>query len=145
MTDTLRPTSHGAGVAAWRRPAGLALAGAGAVAYTALVDPNRSGAFPFCPMKLLTGWDCPFCGSLRATHALAHGHIAAAVDHNVLFVSAVPFVLVAWATWLAAGSGWPVRRWRVPQRAWLALGAIAVVFMVVRNMPLPAVRWLDSR
>ena len=145
MTGTLRSTSGTPGVAGWRRPAGLGLAAAGAVAYTAVVDPNRSGAFPFCPLKLLTGWDCPFCGSLRATHALVHGHIAAAVDHNVLFVTALPFVLLAWMSWLAADAGWPTRRWRLPHRAWWALGAVAVAFMVVRNLPYAPVGWLDSR
>ena len=145
MTSTLQPPRQRPAEAPWRRPLALGLAGAGAVAYTALLDPNRSAAFPFCPLRLLTGLDCPFCGSLRATHALAHGHLAAAIDHNALFVVAAPLVLLGWFTWLASAAGWPVRRWRVPQRAWWAFAAIAVIFMVARNLPWAPVHWLDSR
>ncbi len=118
--------------------------GAAAIAYTGLVDPNHSHAFPFCPLKLVTGMDCPVCGSLRATHSLVHGHLGAAVGHNLLFVLLVPFILFAWATWLASSVAWPVRRWRVPARAWWALAALAGGFMVLRNMPDPTLRWLGS-
>ena len=39
-------------------------------------DPHRPGfAFPACPFKLLTGWNCPACGGLRMTHDLLHGDL----------------------------------------------------------------------
>lgn len=130
--------------AAWRQPAQLGVIGAAAVAYTGLIDPNRSHAFPFCPLKLITGLDCPLCGSLRATHSLVHGHLGSAAGHNLLFVLAVPVVVFAWATWMASAAGWPVRRWRMPTRAWWALAVLAGVFMVVRNLPGPPLHWLAS-
>ena len=45
---------------------------------------------PKCTFKLLTGWDCPGCGSQRALHALLHGHIADAWGYNPFIFFAVP-------------------------------------------------------
>jgi len=72
--------------------AGLALAAA-AVLY--VFDPAVTGWFPSCPFFALTGWLCPFCGSLRAGHALLHGHVGAALTLN-------PLTTVAAAAGLAA-------------------------------------------
>ena len=38
-------------------------------------DPSE-GAGAKCTFKLLTGYDCPGCGSQRALHAMLHGDIA---------------------------------------------------------------------
>ncbi len=73
---------------------------AAAVGYLAAVDPNTPGHYPVCPLKLLTGVDCPGCGMLRATHDLAHGDIAGALDHNVLMVVLVPLAAVLWFRWV---------------------------------------------
>ena len=73
---------------------GPVVVGALAVAGTALlaaVDPSARDV-PLCPLKAITGLDCPFCGSLRAVHALAHLDLATALDHNVLFTLSVPFL-----------------------------------------------------
>ncbi len=143
MTPPLQTDSRHAR-AAWRQPAQLGAIGIAAVAYTGIVDPSSSHAFPLCPLKFVTGIDCPVCGSLRATHSLIQGHLGAAAGHNLLFVLAVPFIVSAWATWMAAAVGWPVRRWRVPARAWPALAVIAALFMVLRNVPAPPLHWLAS-
>lgn len=45
-------------------------------------NPLSTPFFPRCPSKLLTGYDCPGCGSLRAAHAMLHGDIAAAWRFN---------------------------------------------------------------
>lgn len=44
------------------------------------------------PFKLLTGYDCPGCGSQRALHALLHGDINA-FAYNPLFIIAIPYVI----------------------------------------------------
>lgn len=48
--------------------------------------------------RLLTGWDCPGCGSQRALHALLHGRVADAWAFNPYVFFAVPaavgFILV---------------------------------------------------
>lgn len=45
-------------------------------------NPTEVGFYPRCPSKLLTGYDCPGCGSLRGLHALMHGNIEAAWHFN---------------------------------------------------------------
>ncbi len=66
------------------------MAGLGACAYIATVDPNHSSAYPQCPTKLLTGLDCPLCGATRAVHSLLQGDLVGAMDHNLLFVLLLP-------------------------------------------------------
>src|SRR5574339_87372 len=70
----------------------LLLAGA---AYLFLFEPGKSGFFPGCIFRLLTGFTCPGCGSTRAMHQLLHGHVAAAFMLNPLFLVAIPFLSFA--------------------------------------------------
>jgi hypothetical protein len=92
-------------------------------------DPNQVGSYGFCPLRAVTGLDCPLCGGLRGTYALMHGDLATALDHNVL----LPFLLVAA---VALGVAVWVRGVRAPSAAvWWLLGAVAAVFFVVRNLP----------
>jgi Protein of unknown function (DUF2752) len=115
----------------------LAAAGVALLAWTyvSLVDPNIAGRYPVCPLRALTGLDCPFCGGTRAAHALAHGDVAAALDHNLLVTLAIPVAVVLWVRW-----AW--RQWRgqptsvtVDSRLALALIGVLVAFMVIRNLP----------
>ena len=65
-----------------------------------LHDPADSAA-PKCIFKMLTGYDCPGCGSQRALHALLHGNIARAWQCNPFVFFAVPaaaFYIFAEAT-----------------------------------------------
>ena len=111
---------------------------AAAVAYIAIADPNEGGHFPLCPTQAIFGVDCPACGGLRAVHALAHGDVAAAVDHNIVVVIAIPIAVVMWVRWLlrsirgthpAVTFGEHRRRTRVSVGVLIALA----VFGVVRN------------
>lgn len=119
-----------------RAPLAAAAAGLLACGYVYAVDPSQPGHYPACPTKVLTGLDCPFCGSLRATHELLHGNMAGALDLNALTVLIVlPAVMVVYLVWVH-------RRWRgeeftVRLPVWLttAMVAVAVVFTVVRNLP----------
>jgi hypothetical protein len=81
-----------------------------ATLYVRAVDPNVPGHYPGCPTQLLLGIDCPGCGGLRAVHALANGDIAAAADHNILALVALPVVIVLWVMWVR-------RAWRDPAPA----------------------------
>lgn len=142
-------------VAAWgwrdrvrgaRYPA-LALAG-GVVAcgYIAAVDPNGSGGYPACPLKAMTGIDCPGCGITRAIHALLYGDVARALDHNLLFVIAVPFLLYGLARWAAGSVGVALPAVRAPDARWFApvLAVTVLSFFVVRNLPVAPLDWLGS-
>ena len=74
------------------------------------IDPSAPG-FPIkCPSKLLTGYDCPSCGSQRALHALMHGDFVGAIKFNLFLVIGIPYLLLAiiagyirrpWAVWIS--------------------------------------------
>jgi hypothetical protein len=128
----------------WYGPVSTAAVVGAATLYTALVNPNTSGAFPQCITKRFTGLDCPMCGGLRTVHALSHGDLAGALDHNALVVVLLPLVAVAWALWSARSLGVEVPRFRWPRWAPWAAIAFAIVFAVVRNTAVPGLAWLDS-
>lgn len=56
------------------------------VLFYGLVD-AESGLMPRCPVKALSGWECPGCGSQRLFHSLLRGNFAEAWSYN-------PFVFV---------------------------------------------------
>jgi hypothetical protein len=113
--------------------AGVAAAGCFVVG---LNDPTRAAFFPPCPFRVLTGLDCPGCGSTRAVHHLLSGDVAAAAGFNVLMVLAVPYLLYSWTVWALTALGWP----RPPALRWRAGPVWAVVVLIVgfwalRNLP----------
>lgn len=122
----------------------VGLATIAATTYTGIVDPNRSHAFLFCPLKRLTGLDCPFCGSTRAVHSLVHGRLVDALHHNALFVSSIPFLVLWWVTWLQRDLGRRDSRLRLPGWASAAVLTALVVFGVGRNLPWLPLHWFNS-
>jgi Protein of unknown function (DUF2752) len=131
-------------LARWIPPVGVGVLAAVGTAYTGIADPNSSDAFPLCPLKAATGWDCPACGCLRAVHSLCRLDIAGAMDHNLLFVLALPFIVGAYALWLGRSLGWRLPTVSLPRQLFPALVALAMAFAVVRNLPIPGHDFLGS-
>jgi hypothetical protein len=130
---------------AWGEPALLVAAGLGACAYVALVDPNHSSAYPQCPTKLLFGVDCPMCGATRAVHSLLHADLGGAIDHNLLFVVALPFLLYAFVAWTLGRMGRPIPP--IPMSSkWVVIpvAVVLVAFTVVRNLSSGPFHWMNS-
>jgi hypothetical protein len=102
----------------------------GALGYVGLVDPhNTNSAYPLCPFKLLTGWNCPFCGGLRMAHDLLHGELAASINDNVFLLVGLPML-----------AGWVLIRRRhgraaLPIPAVVTITVAAVAWTVLRNLP----------
>jgi hypothetical protein len=102
---------------------------AGALGYVGLVDPhNTNSVYPLCPFKMLTGWNCPFCGGLRMTHDLLHGDLAASINDNVFLLVGIPLV-----------AGWFVirRRFGLSPRlmpAVLTIVVASIAWTVLRNL-----------
>jgi hypothetical protein len=117
------------------RPAAAAAAAAAAVGYIAVVSPDVPGHYPTCPFYALTGYYCPGCGSLRAIHALVHGHVAQAFGYNVLAMSMLPVLGYIWVTWLTRSvRGRP--KTALAQPAWIwGFAVLVVMFWVFRNTP----------
>src|SRR5258708_39441956 len=120
----------------------LLLAGMLAAAATALVtlhffDPATSSVFPPCPLRYLTGWYCPGCGSLRALHQLLHGNLRAAWAFNPLTVLLLPFLAYGTTSYaLFELRGQYLPRLFLPA-VWIrALCAAIILFGIARNIPL---------
>ncbi|TMU97644.1 DUF2752 domain-containing protein [Streptomyces sp. DASNCL29] len=101
-----------------------------AFGYVGVVDPREPGHYPVCPLLRLTGMYCPGCGGLRGAHALAHGDLAAALRDNALAVGCYAAFAVCWAVWCVRGRFPAPRLWHAG-----ALGVLALVFTIVRNLP----------
>jgi len=107
---------------------------AGALLYA--VDPAKHALYPTCWFYATTGWECPGCGGLRATHQLLHGQLAAAWALNPLAVLLIPlygWLLLGAVLRLLRGRGLPFSVPR-PIVIWLGLAGL-LAFMVLRNLP----------
>lgn len=117
---------------------------AAAIAATAAVfacvlfffDPMTSAFYPRCPSKLLTGYDCPGCGTTRALHGLVHLDFGAALRYNAaLFVLGPLLLLYAAAVFTAPDSALQ-RFLRRPVLAW-SIVAFIILWTVLRNIVVP--------
>ena len=111
----------------------LIIAGA---AYLFFFEPGRTGFFPACPFRLLTGFTCPGCGTTRALHQILHGHFATAFTLNPLLLLAIPFILFAFIRYSVI-----VMRGGVPRPKALPAPVIYAIFFAIlsfwifRNTP----------
>ncbi|WP_443059241.1 DUF2752 domain-containing protein [Streptomyces sp. NBC_00435] len=117
-------------------PALTLAAAAAALAYVGTVDPNEPGHYPVCPLFRLTGVLCPGCGGLRSAHAFAHGDLVTATGANALAVAGYFFFAGFMVLWLVrAYRGVPAPRLVVRPLYWWGIGAVALGFSLVRNLP----------
>ena len=125
-------------------PAALAAGAVAGCVLVAAVDPNEGGPYPLCPTRALLDVDCPACGTLRGVHALLHGRIGTALDHNLLLALAVPIGVLLWVRLVLAAIGRRPGPLRVP--AWVPVAAFVVggAFMLLRNLPVDSLDWLRS-
>lgn len=104
-------------------------------------DPHSSGSWGYCPWLQLTGHFCPGCGALRAVNDLTNGDLAGAMSSNLLFVAAIPLLVLWWLTW--TGRAWTGRDREVRALpgsrhpgTWIAVFVVVMlVFVVLRNLP----------
>src|SRR5947207_6175697 len=90
--------------------------------------------FPACPFRLLTGLQCPGCGSTRALHQLLHGHPVAAFEFNPLLVISLPLLALALVRFRGSlpTDDIPNNRVVSSRTGWLVL-AVVIGFWVYRN------------
>lgn len=109
-----------------------------------LRDPHVDGSWGFCPLRWLTGLDCPACGGLRAVNDLTRLRLDAAFHSNALFVLAVPLLLAGWGWWLARSrQGRPLPRLspRSSRLVWWSAAVLVLAFTVFRNTPWGSAYW----
>jgi hypothetical protein len=99
--------------------------------------------FP-CPLRLLTGWECPLCGGTRLGSALLHGHIGQAFLYNPIVFIGLVVASVLGLLWVIEVAGGPKLRpprsiaerlTRVHPTRW-AVGALvaAIAYTLGRNL-----------
>jgi Protein of unknown function (DUF2752) len=105
--------------------------------YLFVFEPGKSGFFPLCPFRFLTGFTCPGCGTTRALHQLLHGHFAAAFMLNPLLLVVLPFLIGALLRYsvIVMRGGIP-RRNALPAAYIYALFFIILGFWIFRNTPM---------
>lgn len=101
----------------------LLIAGA---AYLFVFEPGKTGFFPPCPFRLLTGFQCPGCGSTRALHQILHGNFESAFMLNPLLMLGIPLMLFAFLRYTAI-----VMRGEVPRPNALPAPYIYAMFFAI--------------
>ena len=108
-----------------------------AAAYLFFFEPGRTGFFPVCPFRALTGFNCPGCGTARGLHQLLHGNLLTAFELNPLLVLWLPvliYFLVSYTT--SAIAGRPMPPVFLPQKYVWMFSALVLGFWVLRNTAL---------
>jgi hypothetical protein len=116
------------------------LVAASAVVVCAVVwlgDPTTPGGpLPVCPTRLLLGFDCPGCGTLRMLYALLHGDLAAAARYNALTLAALLLAVPVYAVWTYGRvRGRRTLRWHGTRWAMPVVIVLTLAWFVVRNLP----------
>lgn len=99
-------------------------------------NPEKYAFFPKCPSLLLTGYQCPGCGSQRAIHDLLRLRIGEAFTHNLLVPIAIPYILLGiYLQYFGGKQKFPkVERILFGQWAAIAMLIIVISYWVLRNL-----------
>ncbi len=108
----------------------LAVLGLGfLVVIYAYYDPETNPIFPKCPLRELTGYKCPGCGSQRAIHDLMHLDFSSAFQHNMLLVISIPYIVVGAVFDLIKYPSPRLALWR--QRLFGTKAILTVLFLII--------------
>ena len=95
-----------------------------------------------CLLKMITGFDCPFCGAQRAFDALLHGDIFSVWHCNPFLVIISPYLVIVGLNLLKVIPS-DCRLMRFLYNRWviLALGVITVGWWIFRNTEMYRSLW----
>ncbi|GAB3756991.1 hypothetical protein GCM10028864_40390 [Microlunatus parietis] len=140
-----RTTAPAAVASPFRVTTGLKYLGGffgGGVALSALYATTGQG-IP-CPLRMLTGWECPLCGGTRLGSALLHGDLVAAFAYNPLIFLGLIGLTVVGVLWVVEALGGPKVRpparlgallKRMTATRWLIAGlVVSVAYLLLRNL-----------
>lgn len=99
-----------------------------------LLDPSV-WPFPRCPFLMLTGLQCPGCGSQRAIHHALQGSFGQSMQFNPMFLPGIVYALIGYGTSIFFPGHWPEikDRYYSQKAAWIVL-VIILVYWIVRNL-----------
>ena len=88
-----------------------------------------------CPLKSLTGLECPLCGGQRAFHALLHGEFEKALSYNYFLVIAVPYLSLLMYTGISKSKlASKLDKYVYNNYVFFSFFVLAIVWGVVRNL-----------
>jgi uncharacterized protein DUF2752 len=104
--------------------------------YLYIFEPGKSGFFPGCPFRALTGFTCPGCGSTRGLHCLLHGDVVGAFQFNPLLILSLPFLFYGLLRYTTAARTDRPLNWNQlnAKYIWVLLGVV-LSFWIFRNTP----------
>lgn len=98
-------------------------------------SPEGNAWYPKCSFYLLTGWQCPSCGSQRAVHALLHGEVGQALRYNPFMLVSIPYAVgVVLSTMWASPWAKRMRAALLHRNVVLAYVVLFVAWWVLRNI-----------
>ncbi len=112
---------------------GACIAAIGLVLVYYRVDPAQAAWVPHCPFHLLTGLNCPACGSQRALHAALHGHFAEAIRFNLFLIISLPYLAILIAN-IRTGQRWKFLRAAASPSVVRGYLVLVVGWWIVRNI-----------
>ena len=102
----------------------------------AVRHPTDYGVIPPCPFYTGTGFYCPGCGSMRATHYLLNGQLATSLRYNPLVLLILPLLVFSTVRLLS----WMFLQREIPfpgqAGVYWAVLIVFLFFFIVRNIPL---------
>ena len=104
-----------------------------AVAYY-FFDPVEAAWMPKCIWKVMTGTDCPGCGSQRMAHSLMHGDLIGAWHANAYAICMIP--VIGFLIWLELfRDKYPIMYSRIhaPWMIWILVASI-FAWWILRNL-----------
>jgi len=113
----------------------LAILLAGGLVYY-LFSPEQSDFFPRCPFHVMTGLDCPGCGSQRAIHHILHFEIGKAFMSNALLIIAIPYIIVCtYLEYFGGKERYPrLRKMIYSKNAVISVLILIILFWILRNI-----------
>jgi uncharacterized protein DUF2752 len=109
---------------------------AGTAVYLFIFEPGKTGFFPVCPFRALTGFTCPGCGSTRALHQMLHGDLIGAFKLNPFMMLLLPFLVYALVRHTnAVMRGRPIKGNQLNAKYIWVLFMVVLFFWAFRNTP----------
>jgi hypothetical protein len=110
-------------------------------------NPAKYRFFPKCPFYMITGFDCPGCGSQRAIYCLLHGNLKEAIRYNLLLVISIPFLAIHFSYKLRSAILKKDLRWNIVYHPLTPkiIFVVVMLFWLMRNIPVHPFDYLSAR
>ncbi|WP_298651328.1 DUF2752 domain-containing protein [uncultured Proteiniphilum sp.] len=101
-----------------------------------IFDPEAQPLFPKCPFLLVTGYECPGCGSQRAVHSLLHLDIGAALKYNAFMVLALPYIFLGiYLEYFGGKKRYPgIEKFFFDKWSAVVLLVVIIAYWILRNL-----------